>query len=480
MFEGIFLEKEIKEKLSELKEIDKEMYEYLLNKKIELNKFKVLKRTIEQTIKRYLARIMGYQKAAIKEYPMKFMKEYKKRMSVKELVDNINRSSSKKEILYVASVPSYNLVRQSIYLRKAGYETILLMETNLTAINFLEKYFDIIYIFNSIYTLSYILKKAKPYLIHVQGSTSSSNHFGILAKLLSKSKVVFNFYDIPSTTIAKKDISLAGSILGNIEEIKLDFFSEKIACERSDGLIFGYAAEAGKILKSRYSVNSPMLEFHSYTCDEFMIKERSKCSDQDGNIHLVYGGIVAPDYLPEKYFGDIQFHSLIEKLTKQGIYFDIYVSARRIKRGYDDYILMAEKNPLFRFNKGLLLDQATKEFGKYDFAAMIYPFNKEPYYKGLNMEEHYRMRIADKFFTYLEAGLPIIISEEVEYGANLVEEYEMGIVVSQKDLDNLSEIINSYDREKLRANVKRARQELSMKRQIGRLINFYDKVCNNS
>ena len=97
MFEGIFLKKEIKKKLSELKEIDKDMYEYLLNKKIKFNKFKVLKRTIEQTIKRYMARVVGYQNAKIKEYPIKFIEEYKKRMTAKEIIDHINRPSPKKK-----------------------------------------------------------------------------------------------------------------------------------------------------------------------------------------------------------------------------------------------------------------------------------------------------------------------------------------------------------------------------------------------
>lgn len=479
MFEGISLEKEIKEKLAELKEIDKDMHEYLLNRKIEFNKFKVLKRTIEQTIKRYLARIMGYQKVAIKEYPMSFMEEYKKRMTVKELIDNINRPSSKKKILYVASAPTYNLVRQSIYLRKEGYKTILLMETNLSFINFLEKYFDIVYVFNSIYTLSYILKEARPYLIHIQGATPSSNHFGILAKLLSKSKVVFNFNDIPSTAIVKEDIES----LWNKEDVELDFFSERFACERCDGLIFSYSTEVGERLKSRYKINSPMLEFHSYPCDEFMSEGSSKYSDQDGKIHIVQGGMVAPSRLPEKFNRDSRYHSLIEILTRQGIYFDIYVTARRIKRDYDDYIRMSEKNPLFRFNGGMLLDQATKEFSKYDFGSLIMTYNDKEeifYNRGVYIEEHKGMKLPDRFFTYLEAGLPILIRDDILYGAKLVKEYGIGIVVGRNELNNLVEVINSYDREKLKANVKRARQELSMKRHIGRLIKFYEQVVANT
>ena len=469
----IISEREIKEKLSEIKEIDADMYEYLLSKKIEFNKFKVLKRSVEQTIKRYGARVKGYQEATIKEYPKRFMEEYQKRVSVKELIDIINSPSDKKRILYITVQPTFNLIRQSIHLRKAGYETILLMGSP-ALINFVEKYFDTVYLFHSIYTLAYILKEAKPYLIHVQGATSSSNHFCILAKLLSESKIVFNFYDIPSTTILKEDIVF----VWNKEGVELDFFSERFACERCDGLIFGYSPEVCEILKSRYHITAPMLEFHSYVCDEFISDDNGKSSDVDRDIHLVYGGTVAPSYLPERFLGDVQFHGLIEKLTRQGIYFDIYTSPygspRVFKQLYSDYILSSEKNPLFTFKKGLPPDEATREFSKYDLGAMIYLYDR-----GTSHEEHNRTRLSDKFFTYLEAGLPILISEEAQFIAKLVKEHEIGIVVSQKDLDNISEIINSYDREKLNANVKKAREELSMKRHIGRLIEFYEQVMQN-
>ncbi len=475
MFECLFLEKEIKERLSELKGIDSYMHDYLLNKMIEFDRFKVFKRTIEQTIKRYLVRIAGFQKAKLREYPKKIMEEYRKRLTVKNLVERINQSSSRKKILYVTYSPTFNIVRQSIHLRKKGYETILLMEGNLSLINFYEKYFDVVYVVNSIYTLYYIFKEANPYLIHVQGTTRRSNHLGILAKFLSKSKVVFNFYDIPSTTIAEEDIKF----VWDKEGVELDLFSEKIACERCDGFIFSYSPEAGEILKSRYRISSPMLQLDSYTCEEFMPDDYGKYSDTDGKVHLVYGGHVSPSNMPKRFVGDTQFHSIIEKLIRHGICFDIYildVRWRKIRREYADYIRMSDNNPRFKFDMGVLLDKATAEFSKYDFGAMIYPF-EEAFDKGTRiLEEHVRMRLPDKFFTYIEAGLPIIISEELRSGARLVREYEMGIVVSQKDLEDLHKIIESYDREKLRTIVKKAREELSMKRQIGRLIDFYEKV----
>jgi len=450
-----FAETEIKKNLLPIKEIDKNIYEYLLEK-IEFNGLQRFKKASRQMIRRYLAR---------------GIREYKNRITVKEIISKINQPSPKKKILYISPVPTFNLVRQSIYLRRTGeFETIILMESPWLG-SFVEKYFDTVYVYDSIYTLANILKKVNPYLIHVLGCSYYSEYFAILAKLLSKCTMVFEFFDIPSLSISKEDLmEMHGK--ANAELI---YFSEKFACEKSDGLIIGYSPEAHEILKNRYHIKAPMLEFHSYVCDEFISDSNGKYSNLDGNIHLVYGGNVAPSHSREKLFGDVMFHSLVEKVIKQGIYFDIYCtphsSSIKFKQEFLDYILMAKENHLFKFEKGIPLNEATKRFAKYDFGAMIYLFGR-----GGFLNEHNSTRAPGKIFTYMEAGLPILISEESQYGAKLVKEYEIGIVVSQKDLDNLPEIINSYDREKLKANVKKAQKELSMERHIGRLVSFYEEA----
>ena len=57
-----------------------------------------------------------------------------------------------------------------------------------------------------------------------------------------------------------------------------------------------------------------------------------------------------------------------------------------------------------------------------------------------------------------------------------MREYEIGIVVSQKDIYNLSKIIPTYDYEKLRNNVIAARKELSMETHIDKLLDFYEDI----
>jgi hypothetical protein len=58
----------------------------------------------------------------------------------------------------------------------------------------------------------------------------------------------------------------------------------------------------------------------------------------------------------------------------------------------------------------------------------------------------------------------------------IIIKYGVGIVVNQNEVDCLSETIKKCDYEKLLCNVRRVREDLSMKKHIGRLIEFYDQV----
>src|SRR3989304_6672071 len=224
MFKASFNEREIKEKLSALKELDDNTYGHLLNK-IEFNKMQRLKKMSRQMIKRYLAGGIA---------------EYRKRMSVKGLISYINQPSHKKKIIYICYSPTFNLVRQSIYLRRTEkFETVLITETPWLG-DFTEKYFDTVYVYDSYYTLSNILKEVQPYLIHVLGSICHTEYFVILARLLSKSVVVSEFYDVASLCVSKED---AGEIWGKADA-ELSFFSERFAFKNSDGFILGYSPEA--------------------------------------------------------------------------------------------------------------------------------------------------------------------------------------------------------------------------------------------
>jgi len=445
-----------KERFSTIKELNKDVYDILINDKLEFDRLTRLKKRVKQLLRKY--KVGGLSAIFNNLFP-------------KKVIDRINSPSDKKKILYITITPSFNLLRQSIYIRKSGdYETILLMESP-WLLKLMEKHFDVVHIYDTYYELAHILKEVKPYLIHVQGSMLGSDFLCMLAKLLSSSKIVFEFYDVPSLTINREDsISAWGK-----KDTELGFFAEQYACENADGIILGYSNEAAEILKKQYNIKAPILEFHTYVCNEFLTNgNNAKYSQKEGKIHLVYGGYVYTANIPKNVNDSFQFVELIKEITRQGIYLDIYtsphMSAIKFEQLFADYIVLSKENDLFRFMKGFLPHEAVNEFSRYDF-GMLHLFDQ-----GSSLNKSNKIRLPGKFFFYLEAGLPILISEEFEYGSKLVREHEIGIVVSQKDMYNLSKIIPTYDYEKLRNNVMAARKKLSMEANIDRLLDFYEDI----
>jgi len=403
----------------------------------------------------------------LRRYKVGGLKAVFNKLTHKKIIDRINTPSGKKKILYITITPSFNLLRQSICIRKSGnYETILLMESP-WLLRFMERYFDAVCIYDTYYALANILKEVKPYMIHVQGSMLGSDFLCMLAKLLNNSKIVFEFYDVPSLTITKEDsVCTWGE-----KDTKLGFFAEQYACENLDGIVLGYSHEAAEILRKHYNTTVPVLEFHSYPCKEFFAEKSNGFKKR-----LVYGGLVYPKNC-EEIFSSYQLYELIEVLTKQGFYFDVYASPHisniSFEKHFIDYIKFSTWNEYFKFHKGILPTQAPKIFSQYDFGMVVYLFKGD-----LNnpINSHNKIRLTNKIFFYIEAGLPIIVSEEFKYVSKLVREYEIGIVVSQKDIPNLSKIISTYNYEKLKNNVRVARKELSMENNINRLIGFYEEI----
>lgn len=456
MLKSFRIEKEIKDRLSEVGKTYPHLYN-LLMEKIEFSKYLRIKKTIRQSMRKILA-------VGIKEYLINLL-------SKKDIIDGTNNPSNKKKILFVSGVPSFNFVGISIYLRKTGkYETILIGESPWLS-NFFRQYFDNVYIYNSYYEIARILILSKPYIVHVQGMP---NYYflAILAKFLSNAAIVSGFIDIPSD-----DPSIENSdTLFQVPPNKLlDYFSEEYLFQKANEIILtSMTLEVGEKLRLKYKSNAPICEFFPYICDEF-ISEEERCLQNDGKISLVYGGSVVPSYQPKEQNAGILVIDIAKNIVGQGLHFYVYLSPHfssiQVKRLYSDYIQLAAKVPNFVFKEGLPIDGAIKEFSRYDFALMIGVF------EGVKINVfNFNTCVPSKFFTYIAAGLPVIVNKEFGYIASLVKKHEIGIVINQNEINSLSEIIKRYDYEKLKANVKRAREDLSMKKHIGRLIDFYEQA----
>ena len=459
MLKKFLREKEIRDRLSEAQGMEPHLLN-LLFEKIEFNRILRFKKTVRRLLRKILA--IG-------------IKEYLKTLFSKDIVSKINTTSNKKKVIFVVGL-TFNSVGMSIYLRKTGeFETILLVE-NPWLVDFFKQYFDEVYVYNSYYEVAYILLASKPYIVHVHGA-SCYYFFGVVAQCLNNAGIIVGFVDPPSFEPSADN---PNELRKKPKETQLDCYSEEFVFKKADGIVLTMnTLVAGEQLCLRYNTKVPLLEFPTYVCDEFF-KEEEKYSRRDGKTYLVYGGIVTPSDKPKEIFGSTQLIDLAKSLINQGLHFHMYLSPHfspiQINKLYSDYVQLTANIPNFSFKYGIPLDKATKEFSKYDFAVLMIHLTDQT---KLNVF-HYDTCIPTKFFTYLSAGLPVIVNKEFGYIASLVKKHEIGIVISGNEIDSLSEIIKRYDYEKLKANVKRAREELSMKRHISRLIKFYEEACSKS
>jgi glycosyltransferase involved in cell wall biosynthesis len=71
----------------------------------------------------------------------------------------------------------------------------------------------------------------------------------------------------------------------------------------------------------------------------------------------------------------------------------------------------------------------------------------------------YKFSLPNKFFEYIHSGIPIIVSPNMEYLAKIIDENNLGWVVSPENLEELIKKINIKDCEILRTNIEKFAKE---------------------
>jgi hypothetical protein len=242
----------------------------------------------------------------------------------------------------------------------------------------------------------------------------------------------------------------------------------------SHGIIHHNDSAGEARLREKYRSDVPMLEFHSYAYLKRSMPPRTSTNEA---IRLVFAGGVNPSRLPRHLFGTSQFLDLIPEITSQGLSLDIlqppYASSRRMRRDMTDYFRMARSDHRFIFRFGVGTDQLPAVLNGYNYGFL-------PYFRtGLTVEEdQYRYNMPAKFFTYLEAGLPMVCSDEFRYPARMVEELNIGTIVARPSLNRLSSMLDREADPDLLKNVERAQKRFSMEAHLPRLTAFYDLIVN--
>jgi anaerobic magnesium-protoporphyrin IX monomethyl ester cyclase len=386
-----------------------------------------------------------------------------------DIAAKLNRA--RVDVVYVAEFAYVNLCKQSQSLRRKGWRTALLvvqpsnMDKN-------AGYFDeVVSSYRSLSVLFNALRGVDAPIFHVQGWLTY-HYLPLLAKAANPSaKVVTEFNDIPQL-FGEWDFleSLFGKPRTHLEKI-----CSPLVFQHSDGLVFNTATEGASTLVQEMQTPTPYLCFHSYPEPGFFeSKQIAVDHDPSPEPHLVFIGNVAPSSLPKAGWGDVQLLPMIEELMILQLRFDILLNPSQLRNdgAFADYHYLEHTNPRFRLRSGIPPHQLAADLTRYDFGVMFYRFPK-----GFGVgRRHFDYMLPTKFFSFIEACVPIVVSEELAYVSAIVREHGLGVVVSQSEISRLGAILAQVNTVTLRRNITAYRATVLMDEKIVKMEALYHQL----
>ena len=261
------------------------------------------------------------------------------------------------------------------------------------------------------------------------------------------------------------DFSGISSGIENLDE--KERIAEKYCLEHADGIVRkGPPFEIDYYRQHGYKITCPEIQWMDY-CDEdlFVDMNAKKLSAEDGELHLVYTGAVCVD--PKYAF--CYFIPLGKQLAKQKIHLHLYSNPYQYATS-KEYIELDKKEKYFHFHNPVPFMELSMEIAKYDLGVIIHENIRS---ECCWTEEKTKVGMSNKLFSYMEAGLPIIVSNHLLAIKDVVKRNEIGFSIDDNEINRLGEIIKNYDNFKFKENVIKNRKILSLSNQVERLKNFY-------
>lgn len=290
---------------------------------------------------------------------------------------------------------------------------------------------------------------------------------------------VYHVYDDGSHHVAKAVIDAAGnkpicydandmSALYHGEDIPGQEGMEKACVERADGFALKFPESALDWYKENgYNIKGKYLEYVDY-CIPDMFASRAPV---EGPRHLTHCGVTGGLGQGKRGYNNQHIH-WIPTLLNQGYHFHLYVSPWI---GIPpEYLKLMEKSNRFTANKGLNMPTIQKVIQHYHWGCQIHDFRHSD-----KIPIFHKTAFSHKVTTYLEAGLPLIVSDNLTWSHDLlVKRLGVGIGVTfDNDLKDFKEREQAIDYKDLKKQVIAVRNnEMNAFVQVHRLVDFYKEL----
>ncbi len=383
-------------------------------------------------------------------------------------------------VLFVAQTPYFVILREAMYLRRNGYRVFLVSVWALPEHlqDLFEENFDAIAnTFGSFRVLKRLLGELRPDIFHVQ----CWMWFYLIGRMVlenkGEAKVVCEFYDITSFYAKREDLCRHWSSTA----VDFDFAMENYILARADAVITRFQDGFVEEWMNGHGEATKHLRMLPYPCREFTTYGAGKLSDGDGVVRLVYAGNIVPqtDSYPAELYPTRNMHIALRSMLEQGLAIDLlgvpYDDHDAV--GFEVYKALAGEFPRFRMMDGIPPDRLAETLCQYDYAINLFHVDM----KVLRISEAcMRAAMPAKLFSYLEAGLPILVHSEYENMAGFIASNGFGLAVHTSEIGGIAARLKDFDYEGAVAKIKAYNVEHGMDRKIGRLIALYGEIMGRS
>lgn len=239
------------------------------------------------------------------------------------------------------------------------------------------------------------------------------------------------------------------------------------------GIIYKDSPEVPRMLARRFG-HAPRTRHRFPALSEAVFQalpKARKYSEDDGRVHVVFAHSLHQDPVFITYFDYRTIFHTVKRLTSAGVHFTVFNNLDVNGSGYEDFVRLSEENPLFDYRFHVDFHELLELLPRFDFGWASYRFVDHNGFKAYATNS-----LGLKIFTYAGAGLPVLVSPELEYMHKLVLEKGIGLSLAYEDWPRLPEIAARADQAALTRNMAALRRELSLENQLPRLADFYEEV----
>lgn len=375
-------------------------------------------------------------------------------------------NTEKKQLVVVGQVLNHRIIKIVKWLHASGcYEIIVVCHRSSVKSDLYPNYYDKLVVFRN--------------KLHLQRLMQGASDQGLLIAFASKpsyAEIAIKYSRVPTIFDVYDCMVIYHGKTSHLKWLRKELISEEY-CFKNASAILARSPENRMALKMYDIQKKPGIYFADYCDNEYFVNNSSNLATADSVIHITYAGGIHGKHLKNKLAqGLTDFYSFIEHLEEQGIHFHIYPSPLLNKENYYDYVEAAKELKYLHIHTSIPQHNLSLVLSAYHFGVLPHFRTHESKISDDKLERATSL----KFYNYLEAGMPILVSSEMGYMAWLVKRYSIGIVFDRSDFPNMKSLILAHDYEVLKRNVLKARTKLSMAQNLPHLIKFLDDVQTRS